>query len=95
MEDNLSNFSEEELQALLRLADNPEFRILQRLHRLIMNKMVLIAFNRVDITDEDRKQHAIQLGHAMAWEKDEKLKAIVNEFLELKSKKKKLTPEKK
>ena len=66
MEDSLNSLNEVELQSLLKLADSPEFHVLQKWHRTIINKMLLIAFNRIDITDEDKKQHAIQLGHAIS-----------------------------
>jgi hypothetical protein len=89
MEDNLNSLNETELQILLNLADNPDFHVLQKLHDLIIKEMKDLSFRVVPIKEEDRIQHAVQLGHYMAWERDKELKKIVKNFIELKSKKKK------
>ena len=86
MEDNLNNFNNVELEMLLKLADMPEFHVLQKLHQTILNELKELNFRKVAITDEDRIIHAERVGHQLAWDRDKDLKKIVTNFISLKSK---------
>lgn len=86
MEDNLNNFSSVELNMLLRLADMPEFHVLQKLHDLILKELKELNFNQVPLTKGELVVHAERVGHKMAWDRDKDLKKMVTNFISLKSK---------
>ncbi len=86
MEDNLNKLDNVELSMLLKLADSPDFGVLKKLHRVILDEMKELNFNEVPTSDEGRVLQAKRIGHRMAWKLDEDLKRIVDNFISLKSK---------